>query len=144
MVTPNPYLADIDDIVNDPELGDLPQGEYDVDEIINENMEDSVRPITSKKLKAKDSSKETMFKLTSDEYAGMHPLDAIEKKEREISEQDYPNLESKFVLTNFQLRDHKKLSNITYKKLETINKCLFQGQDDRAYGGFGNPRSLTV
>lgn len=84
-----------------------------------------------------ENKETTRIKLAFDEHHESHPLDVIEKELRQISDLDYPSLESKFVLSNFQLRDHKKISNIDYSRLETINHHLFQMYSC-------SPKSITV
>lgn len=133
----------IDEILNNPELDHIPESDMNVEDILNEDEDDMISSYSSKIKPINRSSKES-GKPRMSEYAGLHPLDAIEKQELEISELDFLDLEKKFVLSNSQVQQRKKRSNIVYSRLETINSYLYPGHDERSYGSIGNPRSLTV
>src|SRR5437868_987335 len=102
MMNRNRYQSEdlIDEILNNPDLDHIPESDMNVEDILNEDEDDMISSYSSKRIKTKASSSKESGKAKISEYAGLHPLDAIEKQEREISELDFPDLEKKFVLSN--------------------------------------------
>lgn len=133
----------LEEIINNTDLEHIQDSHYNIDDLLNEEDEDLIASPVKRADKGSSHKNSKKGKNKLQNYQGWHALDIIEKEEREISAFEYPNLESKFVLTNFQLKDHKKTSNISYNQLETINSYIFPLQEERGHG-LGNARALAV
>lgn len=77
-----------------------------------------------------------------------HPLSVVEKFERDISARlgSQMNLESKFLVSNYEKNNSKNYSNVNYMVIESISEHCFPDEHGLlpSHNDWGTPKCLAV
>lgn len=151
---------DVERIMNEVENFDLDDigeegvSDVDVDDLLKDYKNENPDPVSAfpdygDPLNIMDSSvrfKEEKPKLDSTK----HPLKVIEEHETDISSKlgGQANLDSKFLVLNYEKKNDTKLPNVTYRTLESVSDYCFPDEANAisAYDAeaWGNPKCIAV
>jgi len=129
---------------NKEEVERILQEEYPImeeEEKITEVKKESIDQSSPPKAKPEDNSKKNLAE---------HPLETLEKAERDISMKlgGQQDLDSKFLLSNLRITGEQKHSSIVYNTLEVITKHTFPDDNNSVplhnNEFWGTPKCIAV